>query len=146
MKRKVVDYEEEELELVFIDGLGCYYSPVNQQYYETVLFVDLGYWESFSKSEKDHVKRSALRGQECLLPVKGISPIMSFACQWVIETDCSWIKVVWAPARDVEIDSSVLAFGTFPRFRPGSADSWTDRLRFSCHSYLALLWLTLAVV
>lgn len=34
IKRKVGDDEEEELELVFIDGLGCYYCPVNQQYYQ----------------------------------------------------------------------------------------------------------------
>jgi hypothetical protein len=34
IKRKIGDDEEEELELVFIDGLGCYYCPANQQYYE----------------------------------------------------------------------------------------------------------------
>jgi hypothetical protein len=34
IKRKVGDDDEEELELVLIDGLGCYYCPANQQYYQ----------------------------------------------------------------------------------------------------------------
>jgi hypothetical protein len=40
IKRKIGEDEEEDLELVFIDALGCYYCPANQQYYEVDKLVE----------------------------------------------------------------------------------------------------------
>lgn len=34
LQTKLPEDEEEELELVYIEGLGCYYCPSNQQYYQ----------------------------------------------------------------------------------------------------------------